>query len=162
MLLGAVLLAGLIWLLVRAMRRRGWDSRFAVALVDARWVATDLTGLLLGPTLTPDGATLAWTENQPRIQGLHDELTALGAAKPDDRRGARVDRVSSDLTSLTESISALVALRGAVADSPDAGVTLEQARAAVENRSRSLQDAIDDRPAPGAAPTAPGSSGATS
>lgn len=154
-LLGAVLLAGVIWLLVRASRRRAWDTRYAAALDDARWVTTVLTVSLLNPTLSSDAATLYWTESQPRLQALQDELAALGTTKPDVARGMKADRVSSSLSAVVESMSALVALRGAVADSPDADQTLQQSHAALQERSATLQDAIDERPAPTPPPQPP-------
>jgi hypothetical protein len=147
-LVGVVLLAGAAWLLVRASRRRQWDARFGAALDEARWVTTVVVTSLVNPTLSADAATLYWNESQPRLQALRDELAALGTSKPDEARGLRADRVAGDLAVLGESLSALVALRGAVADSPDAGLSLQQSRTAVEQRSRILQDAIDDRPDP--------------
>ena len=152
MLVAVVLLAGLAWLLVRGSRRRQWDTRFAAALDEARWVTTVVGTSLVDPTLSSDAATLYWNESQPRLQALRDELAALGTSKPDAARGLRVDRVSGDLAALGESLSALVALRGAVADSPDADLSLQQSRAAVEEHRRILQDAIDDRPDPATQP----------
>jgi hypothetical protein len=150
---GVVLLAGLIWLLLRSSRRRAWDARYATALDEARWVTTVLTASLVNPTVSSDATTLYWNENQPRVQALQGELAALSTSKPDDERGSKVDRISTSLAALTESLSALVALRGAVTDSPDAELSLQQSRAAVQERSRTLQDAIDDRttPPPGVA-----------
>jgi hypothetical protein len=123
-----------------------------------------VTESLLSPTLSSDASTLYWNESRPRIQELHDELSALGTTKPDKARGARVERISSSLTSLTESLVALVTIRGAAPDVPDADVSLQQSRAAVQEHSRLLQDAIDDRPAPVTppppAPPSPGGEGA--
>jgi hypothetical protein len=154
-LIAVVLLAVLAWFLVRTSRRRAWDARFATALDEARWVTTVLAASLIDPTLSADAATLYWNENQPRVQSLQEELATLATTTPDAARGARVDRVSGDLSSLHESMAALVALRGAVGGAPDADTTVQQSHASVQEHSRNLQDAIDDRPVPAATPPPP-------
>ena len=154
-LIAVVLLALVAWFLVRTSRRRAWDARFATALDEARWVTTVLAASLIDPTLSADAATLYWNESQPRVQSLREELVTLATTMPDAARGARVDRVSGDLSSLHESMAALVALRGAVGGAPDADSTVQQSRASVQEHSRNLQDAIDDRPLPAAASQPP-------
>lgn len=148
MLLAAVVVAALVWILVRRSRSRAWDARFAAAIEEARWVTTVVAVSLVNPTLSTDAMTLYWNESQPRIQRLQDELAALSTAKPDPTRRAKVDRLARDLESLHQSMSTLVAVRAAAADSPAGDVSLQQARTTVQERSRNLQEGIGDRTAP--------------
>jgi hypothetical protein len=145
-------LAALVWLLVVASRRRRWDARFTAAAGEARWAATVLATSLAEPSLSADSTTLYWNENRPRLQAAQDEFDALGTTNPNEARGVRAEHVSSELNSLVEAMSALVALRGAVPDAPDTDVTLQQSRTAVHEHSRSLLDALDEPPSKPASP----------
>jgi hypothetical protein len=147
------LLAGLTWFLLVASRRRRWDARFAAALKEAAWLTTSVTPSLVNPTLSTDAMTIYWNESWPRIQALREELTALEETKPDQTRGEKVDRVSTALTALVEAQTALVTLRGAVTEGPEADVSLEQSQATVQERSQALQDAIDDQAVPSPPPS---------
>lgn len=137
--LAVVLLAALAWFLFRRSRRRTWDTRFTTALGEARWMTTVVTESLLSPTLSADASTLYWNESRPRVERLHDELSALGTSRPDKTRGARVERVFGSLTPLAASLTALVTIRGAA---PDSDLAVQRSRADVQQRARTLQDAI--------------------
>jgi hypothetical protein len=145
-LLAAVVLVGVAWLIVVLGRRRRWDARFTAALGEARWAATVLATSLAEPTLSADATTLYWNESRPRLQAVQDELETLSSTRPNAARGAHADQVAGKLTDLTEAMSALVALRGAVPDVPESDVSLQQSRTAVHEHSRSLQDAIGEQP----------------
>jgi hypothetical protein len=151
-LLAAVVLAGVAWLIVVLARRRRWDGRFTAALGEARWAATVLATSLAEPTLSADATTLYWNESRPRLQAVQDELEALRSTGPNEARRARADQVAGELTALTEAMSALVALRGAVPEASDSDLSLQQSRTAVHEHSRSLQDVIGEQPVPQSPP----------
>jgi hypothetical protein len=134
-------------------RRRRWDARLTAAIGEARWAATVLATSLAEPALSADATTLYWNENRPRLQAAQDEFEALGTTNPTEARGVRAQHISDELTSLTEAMSALVALRGAAPDLPEADVTLEQSRAAVHDHSRSLLSALDEQAGAGESST---------
>ena len=136
----------LIWLLLRNSRRRKWDERYTGDLAEARWVSTALADSVASPTLSTDSVTLYWNESRPRLDQLKSELVALGIAAPDQERRAKAARVSEGVDGLVESMQSHVGLRGAMPSAPGGDVTLSQSRSVVENRRRTLQDAIEERP----------------
>jgi hypothetical protein len=144
--------------LLGSSRRRKWDQRYAAALNEARWVSTGLTESVASPTLSADSLTLYWNDNRPRLDRLQAEATALATAAPDGERRTKSTRLSETLNGLAESMQSHVQLRGAMPTAAGTDVTLSQSRSVVENRRRSLQDAIDERPIT-TPPTTPGPGG---
>jgi outer membrane biosynthesis protein TonB len=144
-LLLLVPIVGLIaWLVARSSRRRDWDASYAGALDEVRWVARSFAPALANRALPPAGASQYWLEGRPRLDDLQAELVALSTSAPDDALSATLTRASVSLAALSQALETDVALRGAVAVTPETAASLDQSFRLIGQRCEGLLMDIGD------------------
>ena len=111
LLLALLAIAGIVWYLIAAARRRKWDAAFALALTEARWAADSLAPSLLDRAVSGEVLGERWRGNQRRLDELQTELTRLADSAAGAERSARVARVSGATDALRQTLASDVALR---------------------------------------------------
>jgi hypothetical protein len=142
LLLALLLIAGgIAWYVLagRARSRKAWAAQLDAATGEARWLST-----VLVPTIeqaaTDDERRGAWAVARPRVVAAQDRLALLRTSAPDEMTGVQIDRLSSGVTGVRESLDAL-----SIAATPQ---LVSEARGALGAANRQLADALPPVPPP--------------
>jgi hypothetical protein len=108
-LLGALVavVAIAVPLLLRANRRRRWQTDFQTAEAEAAWFARALIPELRRAG-SPDQLAGAWAVGSSRVSALEDRLTALEATAPDEDSRARARRLRNPVRHAHGRLNALI------------------------------------------------------
>jgi len=88
LLLGAAVMAVVLWLRARAARRR-WEADFATALTQTRWLAVEIVPAMQRAKVPAEQAG-AWTVARPRVIALETDIDALSTTASDEQSAERV------------------------------------------------------------------------
>lgn len=96
---------------MQARRRRAWADGWARTQAEAAWFARQLVPELREASTSPERLAGAWqVGGANRVRALEDELTALVASTPDDRRRADAVSLRDAVRTGRERIDALTAV----------------------------------------------------